>query len=158
MYTFLSQWPWILHMWGVKGVIIGEWPWNLAGVSVLGRCICVPSFVVLRLVVVEKIPTGGFFDFVPLDFASKFHLSYKMFKFLFLNQHVLNRVSLPAEDWRQHTGRAGKDNASMHILRSKLLLPKKLDSVICCLWSGMRHGGPVHSKRLSGTKNCAPVC
>ena len=36
-----------------------------------------------------------------IDFSSSFHISYKVFKFLFLNQHVLNRDSLPADDWRQ---------------------------------------------------------
>ena len=44
---------------------------------------------------------GGGFDLVPLEFSSKFHLSYKVFKFLVFNQHVLNRVSLPADDWGQ---------------------------------------------------------
>ena len=47
-------------------------------------------------------PDWGVFDLVPLDFASKFHLSYKMFKFLFLNNHVPNRRSVTADDWRQH--------------------------------------------------------
>ena len=46
---------------------------------------------------------GGFADFFPLDFSSKFLLSFYEFKFLFLNQHVPNQISLPADDWRQHT-------------------------------------------------------
>ena len=49
----------------------------------------------------REFPTGGGFDLDPLDFSSKFHLSYKVFKFLFFNQHVLNRVSLPADDSRR---------------------------------------------------------
>ena len=43
-----------------EGVILGEWPWNLAGVFGLGTCICVPSFVALGLIFLEKTHLGGF--------------------------------------------------------------------------------------------------
>ena len=36
-----------------------------------------------------------------IGFSSNFHLSFLEFKFLFLNQHVPNQLSLPADDWRQ---------------------------------------------------------
>ena len=44
----------------------------------LGPCLCVPSFMALGLIVVEKTPTGGggFADFITIDFSSNFHLSF----------------------------------------------------------------------------------
>ena len=85
-----------------KGVLVGGWPWNLAGVFVVSTCMCVPSFMYLWLVVVEKIPTEGGFDLVPLDISSKFHLKFRSLG-LVSKQHVLSsRPSLLADDWRQH--------------------------------------------------------
>ena len=68
---FLSQWPWTPHMWGVKGVIMGEWPWNLAGVCVLCTCIYVSSFKALWLTVFEK-THWGVKDLWWLDFLQIF--------------------------------------------------------------------------------------
>ena len=39
--------------------------------------------------------------FVTLDYSSKIHLCFEEFQILFLNQHVPNLVSLPADDWCQ---------------------------------------------------------
>ena len=48
-------------------------------------------------------PLGGeaFADFAMLKFSSKFHLIFFRSKVLFLNQHVLDRLSSASEDWRQ---------------------------------------------------------
>ena len=62
---------------------MGEWPWNLAGVFVLGICVCVPSFMALWLRDFEKTHLGGFSPFAMWGFSSNFHLSFLEFKFCF---------------------------------------------------------------------------
>ena len=64
------------------------------------------SFKSLGLMGVEKILTVG--GFRKIDDCSFFKTSSKFFefRFLLLNQHYPNRLSLPADDWRQQTERA----------------------------------------------------
>ena len=76
----------------------------------LGRCVSVrflhmcAKFHVSTVKSCRENPDwGGFADFVMIDFSSNFHLSFSRVQVLFLNQHVLNRVSLPADDWRQQS-------------------------------------------------------
>ena len=68
----MVQWPSTSHMWGVKGVIIGGWPWNLAGAFVFYTCICVPTFMALWPRVFEKTHLGGFKDWFPFVFHQNF--------------------------------------------------------------------------------------
>ena len=45
---------------------------------------------------------GGGFRFSKMRFSFKFSSKFRRVKFLFLNQHVPNRLPLPSDDWRQH--------------------------------------------------------
>ena len=47
----------------------------------------------------QETPFGGVARKLMIVFSSVFHFE---FKFLSLNQHVPNRLSLPPDDWRQH--------------------------------------------------------
>ena len=44
---------------------------------------------------------GGGCRKLTIDLSSTFHLSFYEFKFLFFKQHILNQLSLPADDCRQ---------------------------------------------------------
>ena len=47
-------------------------------------------------------PDWGGFRFSKVRFSFKFSSKFRRVKFLFLNQHVPNRLSLLSDDWRQH--------------------------------------------------------
>ena len=47
-------------------------------------------------------PFGGGLKICNVRIFLKFSSKFFRVKFLFLNQHVPNRLSLPADDWRQH--------------------------------------------------------
>ena len=92
----------ITHMWGKGGYI---WWMTLQ----LSRCVRVRYLHMCAKIQVSMVnrcrenPDWGGFDFVTLEISSIFLLSFLEFNFLFLNQHVPNQLSLPADNWRQHT-------------------------------------------------------
>ena len=104
---------------------------------------CVLSFRSPYLIVVEKSHLGGFAFFAMWGFSSIFPRSFSKFKFL--NQHVLNRLSMAAEDWHhqtcegRNTGRAkphGNKNGSFKTLMNRNLRNVAETSGSCKAYSG----------------------